>query len=108
MSEKELQQGVEVTVSLLGSYNQRLLDLDQGLTLRPPDAPTFALWSAERRREFLRANGVDLMITGNGRTTWGLATPVGNDTKLKRVPLDSWTSASLPDISWLRPWRPWG
>ena len=87
---------LEVSLSSLGTdAGDRFLDLDEGRIVRPPSP--YSGWSRERKHEWLRQNGMDLMLMGSAFQSWSLLTPVDNATKLTKVPAHAWQQGLDPE-----------
>ena len=92
----------EVSLSSLGiQAGDCFLDLDEGRIVRPPGP--YSGWLRERKHEWLRQNGIDLMIMGSAIQSWSLLTPVDNETKLTKVPARTWEQGLDPDAGARQP-----
>jgi hypothetical protein len=92
--------GPEIEVSLDPLGNQagdRFLDLDTDRIVRPPDP--YSGWSRERKHEWLRQQGIDLMLMGSAFQSWSLLTPVDNATTLTKVSAHAWQRRFDPEDS---------
>jgi hypothetical protein len=67
---------------------QHFLDLDSGQAVAWP--PPFNVWSRDRKQEWLREHGIDLMITGSSVQQWSFLTPVDNPVTLVKTAPDAW------------------
>lgn len=77
------------SLSLLEQGQGRhLLDLDSGQAVAWPSQ--FNVWSRDRKQEWLREHGIDLMLMGSSIQQWSFLTPVDNPVTLVKVPPGAW------------------
>lgn len=74
--------------SLEQGQGKHFLDLDSGQAVSWP--PQFNAWSRDRKQEWLREHGIDLMTIGSSVQQWSLLTPVDNPVSLVKTAPDAW------------------
>jgi len=87
----------------------RFLDLDTNGIIEAPREFDLGRegggWTRNQKENWLKENGIDLMVMGKGLQPWRLLTPVDNELKLARVSAEIWRSPKGLSGNELKPER---